>query len=161
MTVLVLADSHGASRRMLEAAMREREAEACIHLGDGLAEADALATLFSPSSIYRVQGNCDWDASDPVDQLIELHGVTVLLTHGHRHGVKHGLGQLWQTARDNGAQVALFGHTHTPLSELKNGILLGNPGSIGQPRGPAGPTYGLLVLDKGLPPKFEIVRFQG
>ncbi len=160
MQVLVLADTHGASRRMLEVAMREREAEACIHLGDGLAEADALATLFSPSSIHRVQGNCDWDSSDLESQLLVLHGVTVFLTHGHRYGVKHGTGQLWDTAQKNGAQVALFGHTHSPLSELRNGILLGNPGSLGQPRGPAGPTYGLLTLDKGLPPKFDIVRFK-
>ncbi len=159
MKLLVFSDTHGSPRRMLEVAMRERDADACIHLGDGLNDADALATLFNPTALYRVQGNCDYDRSEEEDQLVLFENHLFLLSHGHRHGVKYGPDKLWEIARQNGAEAALFGHTHQSFYELRGGIHLFNPGSLSMARGPAGPTYGRIFINPGEMPKFEIVRY--
>ncbi|MDL2253984.1 metallophosphoesterase [Ruminococcaceae bacterium OttesenSCG-928-I18] len=160
MKLLVFADTHHSTRRMLQAAMKEREADACIHLGDGVADADALQTLFSPSAIYRVQGNCDYDSSDFEDRLVSFDHTLFFITHGHHYGVKYGLEQLWQAARESEAKVALYGHTHMPHYEYTRGIHLFNPGSLNMPRGKAGPTYGIITLEAGQMPKFDVVHYK-
>lgn len=160
MKLLVFADTHNSSRRMLQVAMQHRDAEACIHLGDGLRDADVLPTLFPPSAIYRVQGNCDADSSDLEDRLVHLGGMMFLLTHGHHYGVKYGLDQLWNTARERGADAALFAHTHMPCYEKRGGIHLFNPGSLTMPRQqPPSATFGIIQLEKGATPRFDIMRY--
>lgn len=159
MKVLVFSDTHNSSRRMLEVAMQHRDATACIHLGDGLMDAEVLPTLFSPSEIYKVQGNCDFDSSDLEDRLIPLCGTLLFLTHGHHYGVKYGLDQLWQAASGYGARAALFGHTHTPCFEMRGGLFLFNPGSLTSPRGGT-PTYGLIELQRGHDPRFDICHYR-
>ena len=159
MKLLVIADTHNSSRRMLEVALRERDADACIFLGDGLAGADVLTTLFSPSAIYSVQGNCDYDSSEYEDRLVPFCHTLFFITHGHRYGVKYGLEQLWQAAHEAGASVALFGHSHTPLYEYDRGIHLFNPGSLSMPRSEAGPTYGVITLEENQTPQFDIKRY--
>ena len=161
MKLLVFADTHGSARRMLKAAMRHRDADVCIHLGDGVADADALETLFSPSAIYRVQGNSDFDSSDFENRLVPFCGIPFFITHGQNYGVKYGLEQLWQAAKENGAGVALYGHTHISHFELMRGIYMFNPGSLTMARGKAGPTYGIITLLKGEEPHFEIVHYEG
>ena len=47
--------------------------------------------------------------------------------------------------KDRGAAIGLFGHTHLPTLEERDGVTLFNPGSIGAPRF-GGPSYGLLQL---------------
>ena len=48
------------------------------------------------------------------------------------------------------AQVVVFGHIHTPVNEVIDGILVINPGSAAKPRGDV-PTYGILTLEKAEP----------
>ncbi|MBQ9384212.1 MAG: metallophosphoesterase family protein, partial [Ruminiclostridium sp.] len=52
------------------------------------------------------------------------------------------------TASVNGCSAALFGHTHVPVNEMSNGILLFNPGSTSLPRGGNKPTYGKITVDE-------------
>ena len=156
MTLLVFADTHGARRRMLDVAMREREAEGCLHLGDGVGDMEVLSTLFSPAAMWGVQGNCDYDRSDYENLLLPFGETTLFLTHGHHYGVKYGLDDLARTAAENGATAARFGHTHQPLFEQRVRLYLFNPGSLGQGRGALGPSYGLVTLEDGREPVFEI-----
>ena len=58
--------------------------------------------------------------------------MRVFLTHGHLFGVKSGLDTLAAAAKDMGAQLALFGHTHQALLEERNGVTLLNPGAAGR-----------------------------
>ncbi|MBQ2607228.1 MAG: metallophosphoesterase family protein, partial [Oscillospiraceae bacterium] len=61
-------------------------------------------------------------------------------------GVKSSLSILVREALDRGADVALFGHTHSPFVEHRGGVVLLNPGSIGS--GPR-PSYGTLLVGDG------------
>ena len=44
--------------------------------------------------------------------------------------VKYGLYNLQSAARGYNADIALFGHTHTPVTYYEDGLWLVNPGSI-------------------------------
>jgi predicted phosphodiesterase len=63
--------------------------------------------------------------------------------HGHKYGVKGGLGQAVAHAMQKDADVLIFGHTHTPLElhlrpdseradfSVTKPLTLFNPGSLG------------------------------
>lgn len=57
----------------------------------------------------------------------KIGGVKVHLEHGHRRGLQ----ALRYLALEEGARIALFGHTHYPYCEENGGVLLLNPGSAG------------------------------
>ena len=74
-----------------------------------------------------------------------IDGVRFYLTHGHQHHVKQTLSQLLRDARAEGAQVALYGHTHIPyLHREEDGLLVMNPGAAGF----AG-SAGLIEIENG------------
>ena len=131
MKILVLSDSHGNTRALLEAVARHPDAAAAFFLGDGTRDADALEQKYPRLPLYRVRGNCDFGSFDPVEGLAPLGGVVFFYTHGHAYFVKSGLEELTEAAKARGADVALFGHTHVPLCEMRDGVALFNPGSAG------------------------------
>jgi predicted phosphodiesterase len=85
---------------------------------------------------------------------ITLSGKKILFTHGDLYGVKYGMDGITSLARENGADIALFGHTHIPLeryiSDGERPLYLFNPGSAGAPyRCPT--SYGIIqISDKGV-----------
>ena len=105
-----------------------------IHLGDHLEDARWMLARTNGHPVYGVRGNCDFGIQGPDDQLLELGGVKFLLMHGHRFGVKSGYGGALAEAKRRGAEVLLFGHTHFPFMEERDGILMLNPGSLRNPR---------------------------
>lgn len=159
MELLVFADTHGRPQRMLEvAALHSKTASAAFYLGDGTRDAEQLAEAFPSLPLYTVQGNCDLASFDPEEGLAPFGGLLVFYTHGHTLGVKQDLESLWWRAKRQGADIALFGHTHVPHSEFRNGIYLFNPGSLAMPRF-GSPTYGLITIAGGQP-TFEIRTWQ-
>lgn len=76
-----------------------------------------------------MRGNCDFGVKAPEECIVDFGNNRLFLTHGHRQGVKQGTGWLESTAAVKGCTGALFGHTHVPLCEWRDGIFLLNPGS--------------------------------
>ncbi len=146
MKILVLSDSHRTIGHMERAVLAQRP-DYLIHLGDHTADADALARLFPDIPLVSVRGNCDFDPAVPEQRLGEWGGVRILMTHGHRYGVKSGLLRLRLAAQEAQAQIALFGHTHQALCQGGPGLWLFNPGSCGGFR----PTCGLIEITGGVP----------
>ncbi len=56
--------------------------------------------------------------------------MRTLLTHANRYRRRRSLFRLSLRAREAGASLALFGHTHEPTVEWEGGVLLVNPGSL-------------------------------
>jgi putative phosphoesterase len=68
------------------------------------------------------------------------------MTHGDIYRVKNGLEALVRKALAEKATVALFGHTHTPLVQSEEGVLLVNPGTLmGASRNK---SYAILTVTK-------------
>ena len=147
MKILVLSDSHGNTRAVLRAVERHPDAAAVFFLGDGSRDADALEEKHSRLPVYRVRGNCDFASFDPVEGLAPLGGVVFFYTHGHAYSVKSGVDELAAAAKARGADVALFGHTHEALCEMRDGVALFNPGTLCGTRG----SFGVVtVQDKNI-----------
>ena len=150
MKLLVFADSHNLAGNMINAASQHLDATACFFLGDGARTAPDLQTTFPQIPLYLVQGNSDFGSFAPIDGLAPFGGLLFFYTHGHKFGVKRGPDKLCLAAQRLGADVALFGHTHTPFYEQRNGVHLFCPGSISFPqKGP--PSYGIITIDNGIP----------
>lgn len=130
----VFSDTHGNNEPMLEAA-RGSGADVFIHLGDHDRDAQLLREAFPDTPLYSVCGNCDIMPLSPERLTVELGPVKAFLTHGHLYNVSP-----WQAdwlvyaAREQGASLALFGHTHRAVYEQVGGVTLLNPGTAGRGR---------------------------
>lgn len=131
MRVLVLSDSHGDRWRLLKAIDAQPEAKYIIHLGDGAQDMEGLENL--PGKItLQVRGNGDFDPDIPYSLHGKIAGVSYFACHGHMEFVKYGDQTLWEKARDFGASLVLYGHTHQAVTEYRDGVWLMNPGSVHQ-----------------------------
>ena len=147
MKILVLSDSHSALSFMRRC-IAWAGPDAVIHLGDHYDDGAAMAEEHPGIDFYQVPGNCDryrYGVKDAEIRVVEVGGVRLYLTHGHLHHVKSGLWSLLRDARAAGAQVALFGHTHSAHCGNEDGLWLINPGSCGYYGGSAAL---LTVADK-------------
>ena len=67
--------------------------------------------------------------------LVQLGPVKALITHGHLYNVDYGrVDSLVYAAQEQGAQLAMFGHTHSPLYLEQGGVTVLNPGTAGKGR---------------------------
>ena len=144
MRILVVSDIHGRTHRLREALEQQPTARHVVFLGDGLRQVEDVLDEYPDRTFYTVPGNCDIGASGiPVGQE-SFGGKRFYFTHGHLHDVKYTLYRLELAAREMGADVALFGHTHVPYREYADGLHLFNPGSLGY-----GGTYGYVDIEGG------------
>src|SRR5699024_8927995 len=101
-----------------------------IHCGDSELANDADQL----TDFIVVGGNCDWDKAFLEDQVLEINGLRIFITHGHLYGIKSSLMQIRYRALEAGADIVLFGHSHVAFAEQIDQQLFVNPGSIRQPR---------------------------
>lgn len=163
MELLVISDAHGNRAAICEALRRQvRPPDALLFLGDGLRDLPDLPD--GRTALYAVAGNCDGylpfftEGEERELCLLSLGEHRLLLTHGHRFGVKSGCGALLAYAAQAGADIVLYGHTHLPYAEVipagtalgglvtERPIYLFNPGSIGQDVDGKGYSFGTVTL---------------
>ena len=130
MRILVVSDTHGSDSNLRRAILAQPKAELVIHLGDGEEEFLRAKRSFPEKMFLGVRGNCDWGSDLPATGEYAVDGVKIFFTHGHLYGVKSGLYTAVCAARERGAQVLLFGHTHQPYTDYDQGLYLMNPGSL-------------------------------
>ena len=139
--ILVFSDSHRYTGGMIQA-IEEQQPDLVVHLGDLQLDAEELALLYPKLSMVTVPGNCDGWTTDPLERQFMVCGKRVLLSHGHIWHVKQGYDAALRAARNAGAHLLLFGHTHRPCCfQEPDGLWVLNPGS-------ARSTFG-LVLPEG------------
>ena len=147
MLVLVLSDSHRILSFM-EQCVQRVQPDCIIHLGDYYPDGAELRALCPRAEVYQVPGNCDeYGCDSSLPKILEptIGGVRFYMTHGHLHHVKQTLFSLLRDARNCGADVVLYGHTHIPeCYQEKDGLWVMNPGSAGYGR-----TAGLLEIENG------------
>lgn len=145
--IVVFSDTHGRYdlvKKLVE--HHEKTAKLFLFCGDGYPQIQTLLTYHPNLPIRCVRGNCDpFECTWPVEDLVEVDGVKIFFTHGHKYRVGYGLEELEETARDLGANIACYGHTHVRLEEYHRGLYLFNPGSAGRSRMGKN-SYGVLEL---------------
>ena len=134
MRIGVFSDSHGDSEALDCLLEKMGYLDAVCFLGDVARDAqhleDRLAAMPNRPVLYAVRGNNDYYSTCmlPWDRVIELDGVRIYMEHGHR---SVNLFSLSYKAQENGARIAMFGHTHQAYAEDDGRVLLLNPGSAG------------------------------
>jgi uncharacterized protein len=122
----VISDTHGLLRP--EATSALTGVELIIHAGD-IGNPQILADLARIAPVHAVRGNtdrADWAADLPHTRVVEVGNVLIY--------VLHELFTLDLDPTAAGFAAVIFGHSHSPHMERKNGVLYLNPGSAGPRR---------------------------
>lgn len=145
--LLVVSDTHG--RADLKAIARlAKGCDLIVHLGDGFVDGQRLQSL-QDAPVIQVLGNADLPLTVVPEKRIELEDWSILLTHGHLHGVKRDREDLLDYAAAMDCQLVLFGHLHRPLYEDKGPIRAFCPSSAAYTYDDSVPSVGLLELSPG------------
>lgn len=122
----VISDTHGLLRP--EALDVLRGSDMIIHAGD-VGKPEVIARLGEVAPLHVVCGNVDqesWAAALPMTELVEVGD--------HRFFVLHDIAELDVDPVAAGLAAVVFGHSHRPSIETRNGVLFLNPGSAGPRR---------------------------
>ena len=164
MKLMIASDIHGAAGfcgELLRAWDREK-ADRLLLLGDILYHGprNDLPEEYAPkkviaalngrkSGILCVRGNCDTEVDQMVLDfpiladyaLLDADGIRIYATHGHVYHPEH-LPPLCE------GDILLYGHTHIPALDRKNGCLCMNPGSVSIPKN--GSPHSYMTLSDGV-----------
>jgi uncharacterized protein len=137
----VISDTHGLLRSEALAALRG--SDYIIHAGD-VGDPSILRKLGEIAPVTAIRGNVDrdvWARKIPATNVLEAGGVSIY--------VLHNLHDLELKPEAAGFGVVVYGHSHVPDQEMKNGVLYFNPGSAGPRRFQLPVTIGRLTVKDG------------
>ena len=107
-----------------------------IHCGDYKSDAFKLKEMLGIDTA-AVFGNCDHaDGRGRYGHDIEkipTPAGTIMVTHGDLEGVREGHTDLLYLAEQEECSLVCYGHTHIPVFESEDGIMIVNPGSPTRP----------------------------
>lgn len=146
MRILVFSDSHRDTDTCKKVINNIVGVDMLLHAGDHADDAQTLHGMFPDIPINSVAGNCDF-GNAPKELVFHAGGKKIFLTHGHLYNVKndYGLSRLLSRTAGLGCDCVVFGHTHEPLCDIKDGITVLNPGSICYGR-----TFGVIEIEDGV-----------
>lgn len=138
-----MSDSHRLKRCLFDIVEKHKEdAVLFIFLGDGENDFDDVLTLYPNLKNERVCGNNDWYSAYLYSKLITAEGKKIFITHGHTFNVKFGYENVINQAKESGADICLFGHTHTQYTDYIDGMYIMNPGAV------CSYKYGMIDITK-------------
>jgi putative phosphoesterase len=140
-TLGVISDTHGLLRP--EAVEALRGSDRILHAGD-VGAPEILEALAKIAPVTAVRGNVDtasWAQALPETEVVEAGGLLIYILHD--------LGQLDLKPEAAGFRVIIYGHSHHPKIEEKNGVLYFNPGSAGPRRFRLPVSVGRLTIGAG------------
>jgi len=126
LTVGVISDTHGLLRPQALDALRG--SDLIIHAGD-VGIPDLLAPLRALAPLFVVRGNIDygsWADALPMTALVDVGAL--------RFHVLHNIADLDVDPPAAGVAAVVYGHSHKPSIETRDGVLWLNPGSAGPRR---------------------------
>ena len=122
----LISDTHGLLRP--EAVTFLRGSDFIVHAGD-VGDVEVLDKLSNLAPVTVVRGNNDkgsWTASIAETNVLQVDDVLIY--------VLHNLAELDLDPVAAGFRVVVFGHSHRPMRERRDGVLYVNPGSAGPRR---------------------------
>jgi len=145
----VISDTHGLMR---PEALRALEGVVfIIHAGD-VGTSEVLSSLRAVAPVIAIEGNVDagrWIPPLPKTEVVEIGGSQLY--------VLHDISTLDLDPKAAGFNAVIYGHSHQPLVETRNGVLYVNPGSAGPKRFKLPTTVALLDV-QGATLDAQIIR---
>jgi len=137
----VISDTHGLLRPEALAALKG--SDYIIHAGD-IGDPQILDKLARIAPLTAVRGNVDhgeWAQKIPATNILEIGEISIY--------VLHNLQELDLKPEVAKFAAVIYGHSHVPKSEMKNGVLYFNPGSAGPRRFKLPVSVGRLTIENG------------
>ncbi len=134
MRIVIISDSHKRSKVIEKILDSQPDARHVFFLGDLTSDIEDLEYIYTDKTFHIVSGNCDYFSNYPSSGVVTVSGIKIFYTHGHTFSVKYGTERLKETAKQNGCQIALYGHTHISNILYEDGIYIVNPGSCSSGR---------------------------
>ena len=142
MKAIILSDSHKDFFAVCSAIDANPDINLIIHAGDVHRDVEDIMAAYPLIPCAYVLGNNDYNVWDvPYDRFFEYGGKKIFLTHGHNYSVKASPARVKYEAKRHGADICIFGHTHTKFLE-EGEILVINPGAAHR-------SYAILTIDDG------------
>lgn len=143
----VISDTHKLLRP--EAVSFLQGVDLIVHAGD-IGEPDVIEQLETIAPVKAVRGNVDrgeWALKYPLEEVMEWNGKYLY--------VLHILEEMTMDPIAAGFDIVIYGHTHQPKIEEKDGIIYFNPGSAGPKRFKLPITIGAIEFGpEGPEPQF-------
>lgn len=139
MAIGVISDTHGLLRPEAREALRG--SNLILHAGD-VGSPEILRDLQRLAPVVAVRGNVDVEAWAK-----RLHDVEVAEFAGKNFYVLHRIADLDLKPEAAGMAAVIYGHSHKPSIEWRNGVLYFNPGSAGPRRFSLPVTVGRIEID--------------
>ncbi|HSZ62894.1 MAG TPA: metallophosphoesterase family protein [Terriglobales bacterium] len=140
-TIGVISDTHGLLRPQAVEALRG--SDRILHAGD-VGAPDILEALKQIAPVTAIRGNVDtepWASTLALTEVVEASRISIYMLHD--------LAQLDLKPEAAGFRVIVYGHSHKPKIEEKNGVLFFNPGSAGPRRFSLPVSVGRLMIAGG------------
>jgi len=137
----VLSDTHGLLRPEARDALQN--SDLIIHAGD-IGSFEVLKELRAIATTIAVRGNIDrgaWTDTLPFTEVVEAGGTRLLLLHD--------ISKLDIDPKAAGFSAVIYGHSHRPKAEMRDGVLFFNPGSAGRRRFDLPVTVAELRVNEG------------
>lgn len=133
MRVLIVSDTHGRHAALDRVLAEAGKIDMFIHLGDVEGGEEYMdAVLDCEKHILR--GNNDFFSELPPEEEFYIGRYKVFITHGHIYYVSFEQEYIFEEGRARNADIVMFGHTHKPFFEQRDGVIALNPGSVSFPR---------------------------
>ena len=140
-TLGVISDTHGLLRP--EAVRALSGSDRILHAGD-VGASEILEKVAQIAPVTAVRGNVDtapWARVLPETEVVDAGGVTIYILHD--------LAELDLNPEAAGFRIVIYGHSHRPKLEERNGVLYFNPGSAGPRRFNLPVSLGRLTIQAG------------
>jgi len=149
MRILIVSDTHGREYNLETVLEKVGKFDFFIHLGDVEDGEEYIRSLIGGVQLAMVAGNNDFYTDLSGEAVFSLKGHRIMVTHGHYYYVSRGVEYLVKAAREKGADIVMYGHTHRPDLQYMEGVTVLNPGSLTLPRQPGRqPTWAIMEIDQ-------------
>lgn len=148
MKIAVLSDTHIRWGRKIAGFIWENiaDVDGIIHAGDIISQ-KFLDELSSLAPVTAVRGNCD-SLDLPDKTIVQLDFLKVGVTHGYLGQGSTTPEKAFHSFGPGEADIIIFGHSHIPYQEYRQGVWLFNPGSPSERRGQPYFSFGLLTVEE-------------
>lgn len=148
MKVLIVSDTHRKNENYFKA-LGKVSPDLVIHCGDAEGSEYAL-TEAADCPVRIVLGNNDFFSYLPRELELELGAYKVWVTHGHNYYVSMSREVIKREALIKGVDIVMYGHTHKPVVDRRDGVIAVNPGSLSYPRQEGRrPSYIVMEVEGG------------
>lgn len=157
MKILIVSDTHRNEDNLIKVLEMEKSLDLLIHCGD-VEGAEYEIENYAGCKTVFVAGNNDFFSRLPREVQIQVENYNIWVTHGHNYYVNTNPDYIKKEAKIRNVDIVMYGHTHRPIIEKMDGLIVINPGSISYPRQEGRkPSYAIMEVKEDRISRLEIL----